>query len=99
MMSAAQWSYGIALAQAEIAAERLQEQCRSKAACPTEPSGWNSDGQRISRRDLGDWYKYIASYAYDPDSFTILVYRGPDVGNVITGGRNIPLSVERYIEN
>ena len=99
VMGISAWSYEIALGQATEAAERLQQQCRSEVVCPTEPSGWNSDGRRISRRDLGTWYQYIASYVYDPNSFQIRVNRGPDIGHVITGGVDTPFSVERYLEN
>lgn len=93
------WSYGVALRQATDAAELLHQQCKSDLVCPTEPDGWSTDGQRISRRDLGAWYKYPASYSYNPESFDIRVYKGPDIGDMIAGGVDVPFSVSRYTEN
>ena len=94
-----QWSYSVALEQAEDAAAQLQRQCQSDGVCPPSPDGWNVDGKRISRRDLGAFYKYSASYYYDANHFDIRVYQGPDLGDVITGGVDAPLRVERYVEN
>ena len=98
-LSATQWSYSVALEQAEAAAVLLHTQCQSDGVCPTNPEGWNVDGKRISRRDLGAFYKYTASYYYQPDYFDIRVYQGPDLGDIITGGVDTPLSVDRYVEN
>ena len=99
-MSVTQWSYSVALEQAENAAAQLQRQCQNDGVCPSNPAGWNVDGKRISRRDLGAFYKYPVSYYYQqPDYFNIRVYQGPDLGDVITGGVDTPVSVDRYVEN
>ena len=98
-LSVANWSYTVALEQAEEAAAQLHQQCQADGVCPTNPEGWEVDGKRISRRDLGGIYKYPASYYYDPYYFDIRVYQGPDIGDVITGGVDTPLRVERYVEN
>ena len=98
-MSVTQWSYSVALKQAEDAAMQLQRQCQTDRVCPTNPAGWNVDGKRISRRDLGAFYKYPASYYYQQEYFDIRVYQGPDLGDVITGGVDVPVKVERYVEN
>ena len=52
-LSLAQWSYSVALEQAEEAAELLHQQCQSDGVCPSNPEGWNVDDKTISRRDLG----------------------------------------------
>lgn len=98
-LSATQWSYEVALEQAEDAAVLLQKQCQSEGTCPASPAGWTVDGRRISRKDLGGFYKYTASYYYDPYFFDIRVYQGPDLGDVITGGVDSPVTVDRYVEN
>ena len=98
-MAIAQWSYSVALGQATDAAEVLHQQCKSDLACPAEPKGWDVDGRRVSRRDLGTLYKYSASYYYDSDVFDIRVYQGPDLGHIITGGVDVPFSVEAYVED
>ena len=95
----AQWSYAVALGQAADAAEFLHRQCKIDLACPTDPIGWDTDGRRISRRDLGEWHKYSASYIYNPEFFDIRVYQGPDVGDTITGGVDVPFSIDPYTED
>ena len=99
VLAIAHWSYAAALGQATNAAERLHSQCQSDLACPAEPKGWEVDGRRISRRDLGTLYKYSASYHYNPDSFDIRLYQGPDLGHVLTGGVDVPFRVATYVED
>ncbi|MDJ0708772.1 MAG: hypothetical protein QNJ14_00210 [Woeseiaceae bacterium] len=98
-LSITQWSYSSALVKAEEAAAVLHQQCQSDGVCPANPDGWDVDGRRISRRDLGSFYRYTASYYYQADYFEIRVYQGPDLGNVISGGVDTPLRVDRYVEN
>jgi len=99
VLGIAQWSYAVALEQATVAAEQLQQQCNANGVCPRRPEGWSVDGTRISRNDFGLWHKYSAGYSYSPMHFDIHVYQGPDLGDDISGGVNVALKVERYIEN
>ncbi|MFT5395940.1 MAG: hypothetical protein ACI85N_001128 [Gammaproteobacteria bacterium] len=98
ILATSQWSYKIALEQATSAAQVIHGECNSKSYCPEIPSGWEVDGSRIIKRDLGFWLKYSASYYYNKDDFIIRVHQGPDLGETITGGVNIPFKVERYRE-
>ncbi len=99
VLSIAHWSYSVALEDATNAALRVHQQCQSDGVCPAAPEGWSVDERRISRRDLGKLYKYSASYYYQPESFLIRVYQGPDLGDVIRGGVDAPFSVEPYVED
>jgi hypothetical protein len=92
------WTYDIALEQAEEAAEIIHTSCNTNLVCPEAPEGWNVTGSRISRSDLGIWFKYTASYSYQTNGFDIRLYHGPDVGHVITGGINDPVEVVPYVE-
>ena len=93
-----QWSYKIALEQATSAAQVIHGECNSKSYCPENPSGWDVNDSRITKRDLGFWLKYSALYYYNEKDFKIRVYQGPDLGETITGGVNMPFKVERYRE-
>lgn len=99
VLAIAQWSYKVALEQATVAAEQIHRQCNTSGQCPEEPEGWSVNGSRITRNDFGLWHKYLASYSYSPERFDIHVYQGPDLGDDITGGIDIALKVERYIES
>ena len=99
ILGIAQWTYRIALEQASSAAKAIHDECNLKSYCPENPPGWDIDGSRIIKRDLGFWLKYSASYHYNNKNFEIRVYHGPDLGETITGGVNIPFKVERYREN
>ncbi|GJM05155.1 MAG: hypothetical protein DHS20C09_11460 [marine bacterium B5-7] len=98
ILAISQWSYKIALEHATNAAQLIHNECNSKSYCPENPSGWENDGSRIIKRDLGFWLMYSASYYYNKEDFKIRVYQGPDLGERITGGVNIPFKVERYRE-
>ena len=93
------WTYETALVQAKQAAEILYVSCNESSVCPENPIDWDVDGDRISRSDLGVWFKYTASYSYRPDEFNIRVYHGPDVGHVITGGINSSVKISTYTED
>ena len=93
-----QWTYNIALEQATRAAQTIHDECNLKAYCPDNPIGWEVEDARITKRDLGFWLKYSASYYYKKEYFNIRVYQGPDIGETITGGVNLPFKVERYRE-
>lgn len=95
----AHWTYKSALDDAINAAELIHEECNKNTYCPDTPTGWEVDEIKISRNDLGFWFKYSAFYSYDPQSFNIHVYSGPDTGDIITGGVNIPFKVAPYVEN
>jgi hypothetical protein len=99
ILTIAHLTYEAALDDVTYAAESLRQQCRTQLACPEQPDGWNRDGQRLSRRDLGVWYKYSATYVYDPHRFDIRVYQGPDLGHIISGGIDMPVAVSAYIED
>ena len=99
VIAIAQISYSTALEQATEAATILHEQCNTNGVCPAQPEGWIVNERRISRRDLGGLYKYTASYYYEPYSFSIRVYQGPDLGEVIRGGVGVPFRVDPYVEN
>jgi len=94
----ANWTYRVALEQSVSTARTIHRQCNENAICPENPAGWQVDGSRISRNDLGFWLKYTASYYYDEQSFEIHLYRGPDLGDNITGGVNLDLKVSPYEE-
>lgn len=99
VLAIAQWSYRVALDQATAAAQELHEQCNASGVCPENPAGWSIDGTRVSRNDFGFWHTYSASYSYNPESFDIRVYQGPDIGDVISGGVDLSFEVQRYTEN
>ena len=95
----ANWTYKIALDQTIDEARLIHQQCNDNFACPENPAGWQKDGSRIRKNDLGFWLKYSAAYYYNKDSFNIRVYQGPDLGDNIGGGVNLPFKVDRYVEN
>jgi len=99
ILAISQWTYKVALEQATRTAQVIHNECNSKSYCPENPSGWEVDGSRIIKRDLGFWLKYSALYYYNGKYFTIRVHQGPSLGENITGGVNIPFKVERYREN
>ena len=94
----ANWTYKIALDQTINEARIIHQQCNENLACPENPVGWQIDGSRIRKNDLGFWLKYSASYNYNKGSFNIRVYQGPDLGDNIAGGVNLPFTVDPYIE-
>ncbi len=98
ILGIAHWSYSIALKQVINEATRIHQYCNENLSCPLNPVGWEVDEDRIKKNDLGFWLKYSASYYYDKESFDIRVYQGPDMGDTISGGINIPFKVERYKE-
>ena len=98
ILSIARWTYQLALEDAINEAKIIQEQCQKQLICPSNPSGWTVDGLRIRKSDLGFWLKYQASYYYNPESFNIRVYQGPDMGDHITGGVDEPFVITRYVD-
>ena len=98
ILGIAHWSYGTTLEQVSDAAKIIQQQCNANLVCPENPVGWELDGSRVKRSDLGKWFKYSASYHNQAESFNIRVYHGPDVGHNITGGVNVPFEVAPYQE-
>ena len=42
----------------------IHRQCNEILGCPENPVGWQIDGSRIRKNDLGFWLKYSASYKY-----------------------------------
>ncbi len=92
-------TYKIALAQTIDEARIIHQQCNHNLICPENPVGWQNRGSRIGKSDLGFWLKYSASYYYSKESFNIRVYQGPDLGDIIKGGVNLPFKVDRYVED
>ena len=99
ILNIAGWSYNIALEQASEAAKVIHTACNKNLNCPKNPKGWQVNKSRIQKNDLGNWLTYSASYYYKHKDFTIRVYQGPDLGDIITGGVNVPFKIERYKEN
>ena len=95
----ANWTYEIALEQAVSAAEEINRQCNEKSACPENPAGWKVRDYRISRDDFGYWFTYQASYSSKATSFEIYLYRGPDVGDSISGGVGQTIKVVANTDN
>ena len=96
ILTIANWTYNIALEQATSTAKIIHEQCNENKHCPEHPDGWVVDGSVIRKNDFGSWLKYPASYYYNEHSFNIRVYQGPDLGENIIGGVNVPFEVVRY---
>lgn len=94
----AHWTYQVALDQTVSEARTIHRLCNDNAVCPEKPAGWRIDGAWIRKTDLGFWLKYTASYTHHKQSFNIRIYRGPDVGDNITGGVNLPFAVFPYEE-
>jgi len=92
------WTYQIALTQTVQEAELIHHQCNKNLTCPEIPTGWKLKGSRVIRNDFGYWVKYTSSYYHDKGSFNIRVYQGRDLGNKISGGINLPLTVARDID-
>ena len=99
ILAIAQWTYKLALDDAVAAAKIIHDECNEFTICPATPEGWKIEGSRISRNDLGFWFTYQAAYNYKPDNFKIHVYQGPDIGDDISGGVDMPFKVTRYIED
>ena len=95
----ANMSYEVALRQATQSAEIVHERCIADRSCPSEPAGWEIDGLRPVRRDLGAVYKYTATYFHEPDTFRISLVQGSDLGHQITGGVSTPLDVRRFADD
>lgn len=98
MIFIAKWTYQAALEQAEQAAMEIHRHCNEQQSCPAIPAGWQKNGNSVRKTDLGPWLKYIAIYHADGDRFSIRLYQGPDLGDVISGGANLPFSVLPYQE-
>ena len=94
----AHWTYQIALDQTIEEAKIIQQQCNRDGACPDNPAGWQGDASRIRKSDLGLWLKYTAFYYRNGDSFSIRLYQGPDLGDVLNGGVGFPFTVAPYQE-
>jgi len=94
----ANWSYQIALEHTINEARIIHDQCNENLACPENPVGWQVDDSMIRKDDLGFWLKYTALYSYDKAGFNMRVYHGPDSGDNITGGVNLPFRVAPYVE-
>ena len=92
----ANWTYQIALDQTVAEARSLHQQCNQNLSCPESPAGWHKDGSSVSRKDFGSWFKYITMYRYNKGNFSIRVYQGPDIGDTITGGVDLPFKVAPY---
>jgi predicted membrane protein len=99
ILGIAQWTYNFALEQATNEVKTIHETCNKKMTCPSNPEGWKVNSTSIRRDDFGFWFKYPAIYSYDPEKLNIRVYRGPDIGEVITGGVNLPFEVKSYVEH
>ncbi len=95
----ANWTYQTALDQTIGEARNIHQQCKDNGACPENPVGWQKDGSWVRKDELGFWLKYIASYHYANESFDIRLYRGPDLGDIISGGVNRPFKVDPYVED
>ena len=95
----AHWSYNVALEQAIVEARIIHGQCNKNLLCPKNLINWEREGSRIKKTNLGLWLKYTASYYYKDESFNIRVYQGPDMGDYITGGVNVPFNITRYVED
>lgn len=93
------WTYRIARDQAIEEARIIHLQCNQESSCPKNPGGWQAQDSRIFRSDLGFWLKYTASYQYEEKGFVIRVYRGPDLGDIISGGIDLPFAVRPYLED
>lgn len=94
----ANWSYQVALEQTINEARMIHDQCNKNLICPENPVGWQVDDAMIRKDDLGFWLKYTALYRYDKAGFNMRVYKGPDIGDNITGGVNLPFKVAPYEE-
>ncbi len=94
----AHWTYAAALRQTIDEARDIHQQCNRDGACPERPAGWRGEASRVRKSDLGPWLKYSASYHLDGDAFSIRLYQGPDLGDVIQGGVGLPFSVAPYQE-
>jgi len=92
-------TYETALDEAVKAARMIHDQCNLHEVCPEKPDGWLQQGTRVYRHDLGAWFKYSATYAYDATRMEIRVYQGPDLGHVISGGVGIPFDVMPYVDH
>ncbi len=95
----ADWTYEVALDHTIDEARAIHQQCNENLTCPENPTGWQTDGSLIRKSDLGFWLKYSASYSYKKGSFNIRVYRGPDLGDNISGGVDLPFKAEPYVED
>lgn len=95
----AHWTYKVALKETISAAKIIHEECNQNLICPENPVGWNVDDSSVKRNKFGFWFKYTAIYSYQPKSFKIHIYRGPDTGVDINGGVEIPFNVTYYRED
>lgn len=94
----AHWTYAVARDQAIAAAGKIHRQCNEIKTCPANPAGWQTGDSRSGKIDLGLWLKYPASYYPEKESFRIRLYQGPDLGDVISGGVDLPFTVDPYQE-
>lgn len=95
----AHWTYKLALDETINLAKVIHEECNKTASCPETPAGWIVDDSIIRKNDLGFWFKYTAIYNRNPDKFKIHIYRGPDIGDDISGGVNTSFNVTPYKED
>jgi hypothetical protein len=99
IIAIAQWTYKVALDEIIYETKIIHDECNLYSICPKNPNGWDVDKNTIRRNNFGIWIYYTAIYGYDESNLKIRVYRGPDIGEVITGGVGLPFEVKPYIEN
>lgn len=99
VLAIAEWTYAQARNQALDEARRIQRLCAENRGCPQRPPGWLADGSRIRKSSLGTWMHYPAAYFLDGENFRIRLYRGPDVGDILTGGPNADVDIQAYVES
>ena len=99
LFALAEWTWQQARSEAVLAAVVIQQQCQRASSCPAVPEGWDADGAAARRSDLGIWTQYLAIYRAEGDQFSIRVYRGPDTGEVIRGGRDESVVARPYTDD
>lgn len=92
-------TYHSALEQAVDEAREIHRHCNETGLCPEHPAGWQRNGSRLSKSDFGVWFTYVASYSSREDLFELRLYRGPDTGDVISGGSGVPFTLAPRAEN
>ena len=68
------------------------KECRSPRGCVIEPVGWRNDND-------GKYYKDMMTYKATKEEFTIIKHIATDTHMVVTGGKNKPLSIEKFMDH
>ncbi|GAA3935395.1 hypothetical protein [Litoribacillus peritrichatus] len=87
LFSAANYSYQVAVEEADEIFHSFNEDCRLNSECPLRPDGWEEvEAHRRYRLQVGGEIKYPLTYTYHGDHFSLYLHQSVDMGKHYEGG-------------